>query len=336
MSESKRITLDDVAQRAGVSSQTVSRVVNNHPYVSDDTRRRVMDAIRALDYRPNRAARSLATQRSNMLGIITFGINFYGPAQMLMHAEQAATARGYGVSFAIAGQMTADALRAALDEIGGRAVDGLLLITPTLGVSYDELTKLCGGVPFIQVDTELAAQTPSVVIDQAHGGRLATQHLLDLGHTAISAICGPQEWFGAQARHTSWQQTLRAAGSEPGSCVAGDWTAASGYAAAHELLDGSATFTGLVVGNDQMALGAIRALRERGVRVPEDVSIVGFDDIPEAPYYDPPLTTIRQDFVALSQQSVDYVLALIASPDTPLHQRVLHPQLIVRESTRAV
>jgi DNA-binding LacI/PurR family transcriptional regulator len=331
---SKRITLDDVAQLAGVSSQTVSRVVNNHRYVSEDTRRRVMDAIRKLDYRPNRAARNLVTRRSCMLGIITFGLHHFGPAQMVNNVERTAKERGYGVNFSTINTMAPDEIHAAIENLGGRAVDGLVLVTPTVGVSYEALVRICGDIPFVQIDTELGAQVPSVVIDQRHGSHLVAQHLINLGHSQICEISGPLDWFGAQARHESWQETLLAAGLEPGLSVAGDWTARGGYEAGRRLLDHRVRFTGLVVANDQMALGAIRALREQGWRVPEDVSVVGFDDIPEAAFFDPPLTTVRQNFAALGEQSVDYLVALIDNPETPIHQRVLYTRLIERQSAR--
>jgi LacI family transcriptional regulator len=336
MAGSKRITLGDVARRAGVSSQTVSRVVNRHPYVSEETRRRVLDTIRALDYRPNRAARSLATQRTCMLGIITYGINHYGPAQMVSNVERTAKARGYGVSFSTINTVSREDVRDAIETLGGRAVDGLVLITPVLGLSHDDLAQLCGDVPFVQIDTEMAARVPSVIIDQRYGSQLATQHLIDLGHCRIGEISGPLYWFSGLARHESWRETVIAAGLEPGLSVEGDWTARSGYHAACRLLDEGAEFTALVVGNDQMALGAIRALRERRRRVPADLSVVGFDDIPEAAYFEPPLTTVRQDFAALGEQSVEYLVALIDNPQTPLHQRVLHPNLVIRDSARAL
>jgi DNA-binding LacI/PurR family transcriptional regulator len=336
MSESKRITLSDVAALAGVSSQTVSRVVNNHPYVSDETRRRVEEAIRQLNYYPNRAARSLATQRSCMLGIVTYGMMHYGPAQMMSNVEQTAKGRGYSVSFTSVNSMSPEAIREALETIGGREMDGLVLITPVLGISHPDLAAICGGVPFVQVDTELAAQVPSVVIDQRYGAQLVAQHLIDLGHKRICAISGPLNWHGARARFDSWRATLRAAGLEPGESVEGDWTAAGGYTATCQLLDAGARFTALFVSNDQMALGAIRALRTRGLRIPEDISVAGFDDTPEAAYFEPPLTTVQQDFAALGEQSVEYLIALIDKPETPFHQRVLYPHLIVRESTWAV
>jgi DNA-binding LacI/PurR family transcriptional regulator len=332
--DSKRVTLADVAQLAGVSPQTVSRVVNHHPYVSDDIRRRVSEAIRQLDYRPNRAARSLATQRSCMLGIITYGIHHYGPAQMMYHVEQTAKARGYGVSFSTISSISLEEIREAIETLGDHTVDGLVLITPVTGVSYRDMLRLCGSVPFVQIDAPLGAPVPSVVIDQRHGAQLATWHLIDLGHRAICEIRGPLNWFGAQARHESWLETLTAAGLEPGLSLEGNWTARDGYEAAGCLVEGGTAFTALVVANDQMALGAIRALRERGLRVPEDVSVVGFDDIPEAAYFEPPLTTVQQNFAALGEQSVQYLVDLIDHPETPLHQRVLYPQLVERQSTR--
>ncbi len=330
--DSKRVTLDDVAQAVGVSSQTVSRVVNDHPYVSDDTRRRVQEAIRKLGYRPNRAARSLATHRTCMLGIVTFGIDHYGPAQMVTHVEQTARARGYGVTLSTIRELTPHEIRVAIDALGGSAVDGLVLITPVTGLSAADMVALCGHIPFVQIDTELGAKVPSVVIDQRFGSRLATQHLIDLGHCTLCEISGPLNWYGAQARHESWLKTLHRAGLTPGLSVEGDWTAEGGFHAANRLLDEGAVFSGLVVGNDQMALGAIRALRRRGLRVPEDVSVVGFDDIPEAAYFEPPLTTVWQNFAALGEQSVEYLVALIDNPHTPVHQRVLHPQLVERQS----
>jgi len=331
-SNSKRVTLDDVAHAVGVSSQTVSRVVNDYPHVSDDTRRRVQDAIRKLGYRPNRAARSLATRRTCMLGIVTFGIDRYGPAQMVTHVERMARTRGYGVSLSAVQALTPHEIRVAIDSLGGSAVDGLVLITPVTGLSDADMVALCGSIPFVQIDTELGAKVPSVVIDQRFGSRLATQYLIDQGHHALCEISGPLNWYGAQARHQSWAKTLRRAGLTPGLSVEGDWTAEGGFRAAHSLLDQGAAFTALVIGNDQMALGAIRALRARGLRVPEDVSVVGFDDIPEAAYFEPPLTTVCQNFAALGEQSVEYLVALINNPNTPVHQRVLHPELIERQS----
>jgi LacI family transcriptional regulator len=329
----RRVTLHDVARHAGVSYQTVSRVINENPHVSKSTRQRVLRSVKELGYQPNYAARSLVTRRSHLLEVITFGATHFGPSQMVTHVERAARRLGYNLILSNIAEMSLSEIRRAIDSLSGRLVDGMILIIPVVGVGYEDLTGLCRGIPFVMIDTRLGSNTPGVVINQHYGSQLATQHLIDVGHRRLCEISGPLNWFGAIARHESWRATLRSAGLEPGESFEGDWTALGGYRAARKLLDGGAVFTGLVVGNDQMALGAMRALRENGLRVPEDVSIVGFDDIPEAVCFEPPLTTVRQDFDALGTQSVEYLVDLIDQPDTPLQQRVLYPALIIRQST---
>src|SRR5258708_6492834 len=330
----KRATIRDVAVLSDVSSQTVSRVINGDVHVSKKTRQRVQKAIDDLNYRPNRAAQSLVTRRSRTLEVITFGTPHYGPSQMVANVQAEAKALGYNLILSSISNTTSQEIRASIDNLSGRLIDGIILITPILGPTYQELSSLCQGTPFVQIDIEQGSGAPSVVIDQRYGSWLATQHLIDLGHTQICEISGPLNWFAAIARSQSRYDTLRAAGLKPGASVEGDWTATGGYEAACRLLDEGTQFTALVVGNDQMALGALRALDERGLRVPEDVSMVGFDDIPEAAYFKPPLTTIRQDFNALGKHSVEYLVSLINRPDTPLHQRDLKPQLVLRDSTR--
>ena len=174
---------------------------------------------------------------------------------------------------------------------------------------------------------------PSVVVDQWNGARQAVEHLIDLGHTNIAEISGPLENFDASIRHSSWRRCLELNSLEPGLSVAGDFEVRSGYLGAKELLAKQRPFTALFVGNDRMALGAIRALREAGLRVPEDVSVVGFDDIPEAAFFEPPLTTVRQDFEVLGKESVEYLVSLIEDDHTAVQQRVLYPELVIRQST---
>jgi DNA-binding LacI/PurR family transcriptional regulator len=333
---SKRTTLYDVARQAGVSYQTVSRVINNHPHVAGDTRQRIMAIIDSLGYRPSRAARSLATQRSCTLGIVTFGAHYFGPAQMMLNAERAAKAQGYSLRLSSIADMSPGEVQEAIGGLRDQMVDGIILIMPTQGISYAHLTEACGEIPFVETDTEAAPDIPSVVIDQYAGSRLATEYLLGLGHHAIAEISGPLNWYSAAARHQSCRATLEAAGIAPGPHVEGDWTAASGYDGARCLLDRGVEFTALVAGNDQMALGAMRALSEAGRQVPEDVSVVGFDDIPEAAYFEPPLSTVQQDFAALGEESVKYLVSLIDDPDTLRQQRVLQPRFIARSSARRV
>jgi LacI family transcriptional regulator len=253
---------------------------------------------------------------------------------MIIGVERAAKQLGYKLMFSEAEEASADDIQTAIDNVGN--VDGVLVITPIQSELHDYLVDALKGNHYVQIGTRVGSKTPSVVIDQAYGSQLATQHLIDLGHRQIAEISGPLYWNDAIARHQSWLATLQANQLEPVASVEGDWTAAGGYNAAGVLLDSGVAFTGLIVGNDQMALGAIRALRERGLSIPEDISIVGFDDIPESAYFEPPLTTLRQDFTALGRQSVEYLVEMIKQPRTPLHQRILYPTFVERQSTTAV
>lgn len=330
----RQLTLNDVAKASGVSYQTVSRVINNHPNVANKTRARVLDVIERLGYRPNRAARSLVTRRSCTVGIVSYGIEYYGPSRMLGNIEAALRERGYSLGIVSTEDLSIEQLRSAVDHLGGHSVDGLVFITPIADVELGNIAELCSGLPFVMTDVPLDNRIPSVVIDQRHGSRLVTQHLIDLGHQRICEARGPFGWFDADERHLAWRETMHEAGLDPGLSIEGDWTAASGYTATKELLAEAGGFTALVAGNDQMALGAIRALREAGLHVPNDVSVVGFDDVPEAAYFEPPLTTVQQDFKAMGQQTVDYLIAAIEGTDTTIHRRTLYPKLIERKSAR--
>ena len=330
---SKRVTMLEVAIRSGVSSQTVSRVINGDVHVSKKTRQQVLDVIDALNYKPNRAAQSLVTNQSNIIEVITFGANHYGPAQTLTNIQREAQNLGYNLIYSTIVNTSREEIVHALDSLSGRLVDGIILITPVLGATHQELVDACRGTPFVQVDNEQGSASPSVVINQIEGGRLAVQHLINLGHRQIGEISGPGTWFAAKSRIEGGRRALAAAGLQPVIRIEGNWTAEGGYQSVRALLSSGPSFTALVVGNDQMALGAIYALQERGLKVPEDVSVVGFDDIPESAYFRPALTTVRQDFRVLGRQAVEYLVALINDPETPTHQRLLQTQLIVRNST---
>jgi DNA-binding LacI/PurR family transcriptional regulator len=329
----KAATLYDVAKQAGVSYQTVSRVINGSPHVSPKTLLRVQEAIRDLDYQPNKAAQMLVTGRSHTIEVIMAGVGHFGPAQMMAGVERAARQLGYRVMFSDLDGALAEDVEVAIDNMAH--VDGAVIITPIQNHLYDYLIAACQTHRYVQIGTRAGSKTPSVVIDQMYGSQMATQHLIDLGHRAIAEISGPLHWHDAAARHQGWLATLAENKLQPVHSVAGDWTAPDGYKAALELLDHNVGFTGLVVANDQMALGAMRALRERELRIPHDVSVVGFDDTPESAYFEPSLTTVRQDFLALGKQSVEYLIEQIKNPQTPIHQRVLYPTLIKRDSTQA-
>jgi LacI family transcriptional regulator len=331
---SKAATINDVARGAGVSYQTVSRVINNHPSVRDTTRLRVQRVMSELNYLPNRAAQNLASQRTRTLGLVSFGITFYGPAQMLANIERSARARGYGLAFSSIPELSETELERALLELRRQSVDGLLIIASLRGASAERISTLCAGVPFVLVDTPGISGIPAATIDQYAGGVLAAHHLIALGHTRIALLQGPARWNDARLRSEGWRKALAEAGLSPVATPEGDWSPASGFALTQELLAGRVGFTGLLVANDQMALGALWALHERGIRVPEEVSVVGFDDIPESRFFHPPLTTVRQDFAALGVASLDALLEVLEpTPNSITQAHVLTPELIVRTST---
>ncbi len=331
IAKTKRPTLRDVAREAGVSYQTVSRVINDNAHVSATTRARVLKTIEGLGYRPNRAAQILQTERSHTLEVIMF---FSGFNRFLYEMAHAAHDMGY--HFVIS-TISSGEFPAAVESAASRSIDGLLLI-PLVPIidDYDQLIRLTGGIPFVQIGAKLGANIPSVVYDQAQGARLATQHLIDLGHKSIAEISGPRLNYDAHDRHVGWQRTLEDNRLAPAMSVEADFNIDGGYRAMQTLLDYSEPFTAVFAANNSMAMGAHTALRERGLRVPDDISLVSFDDIPEAAHFVPGLTTVQQDFDRMGRLATEFLISLIESPDTPIHQRVLQPKLIVRESTRSI
>jgi DNA-binding LacI/PurR family transcriptional regulator len=331
MKSKRRPTLRDVAREADVSYQTVSRVINNNANVSTATRHRVLRAIEALDYHPNRAAQILQTERSHTIEVV---MPYFGFNRVLY--DMARTTHEQGYHFVISA-IDNDEFTSTLESANSRFVDGLILI-PLIPIvdDYGTLIELTRGIPFVQIGARLGVDLPSVIYDQAKGARLATQHLIDLGHRQIAEISGPLLNYDGHDRHEGWLATLSDNGLPPGPSVEGDFTIEGGYQAMSQLLDEKAAFTAVFVGNDSMALGVQTALREHGLRVPDDVSVVGFDDVPESAHLVPGLTTVRQDFQLLGQLAIEYTIELIEKPDTPIYQRVLPPKLIIRGSTRPI
>jgi DNA-binding LacI/PurR family transcriptional regulator len=327
--KTKRPTLRDVAREAGVSYQTVSRVINDDQHVSSLTRSRVRKAIDTLGFRPNRAAQIMQTESSQTIEVV---MPYYGFNRVLYDMARATNQLGYHfVISAIAPEEFAE----TLDSGASRFVDGFILI-PLISIidDYDELVRLTAGIPFVQIGARLGANLPSVIYDQAQGARLATQHLIDLGHQQIAEISGPLANYDAYDRHEGWMATMKDNGLNLGPSIEGDFTIDGGYAVMNTLLDRNANFTAIFVANDSMAFGAHTALRQRGLRVPDDISIVGFDDIPESAHFVPGLTTVHQDFEQLGRLAVEYIVSMIDDPKTPVYQRVLIPKLVVRGTTR--
>jgi len=327
------LVMADVAARAGVSHQTVSRVINGHPSVAPLTRERVQRAIAELGYRPNLAARALVTGSTRTIGLVTIKINQYGPAQTMLGLEKAARAAGYSVSVSILDDATADAMREAVDRFVAQSVDAIIALA-TYDDAAEAMHSIDPPVPLVAVQVGGPEDHPAVGVDQESGARLATRHLLDLGHRTVHHVAGPADSQEARGRTAGWHSELVAAGAPVPEIVRGDWTPLSGYAAGRRLagrIRAGEDITAVFLANDQMALGLLAALHEEGLEVPDDLSVVGFDDLPEAPYFTPPLTTVRQDFAELGRRGVQLVLARLAG-QTPQTEPVPAP-LVVRAST---
>ena len=321
----------DVARIAGVSGQTVSRVANGAPNVDAATRERVLSAMREVGYRPNQAARALRSGRFQSIGVIAFELSSVGTTHTLDAIAAAATKSGYAVNLLPVLDVTKDAVEAAFDRLGEQTVDGIIIQIEAHLLDEVEIL-LPEGLPVVVVDSSAHYDYPIIDTDQAQGARLATEHLLDLGHETVWHVSGPERSFAADRRRKSWEQTLRARGCTPPPVLAGDWSADSGYDAGLRLAD-DAEVTAVFAANDQMALGLLHALHERGRPVPDDVSVVGFDDMGEAAHFWPPLTTVHQSFAEVGRRSVDALIREIQS-GVHEHQEVLVPtELVVRGST---
>jgi DNA-binding LacI/PurR family transcriptional regulator len=319
----------DVARLAGVSHQTVSRVLNNHPNVSQVTRDRVLAAIRELAYRPNAAARTLVTRRTHTLGVISFDTMLYGPASMLYGFERAAH-DAYFVSIASLPALDRRSMLDAVERFVGQGIEGIIVIA-TQDTAVAALAHVPPEVPLVAVGCGTRASVTSVAIDNAEGAAGATRYLLSLGHRTVHHVAGPSSCLDAAERVDGWRQALRAAGAPEPAVLAGDWSPASGYKLGAQLAT-DPEVTAIFCGDDTMALGVMRALAERGLRVPDDMSIVGFDDVPEAGYYLPPLTTVRQDFGEVGRQALSALVDRMAGA-IPAGLRVrVAPELIVRAS----
>ena len=329
-SNTREPAMVDVARLAGVSHPTVSRVLNNHPNVRVETARRVRAAIAELGYRPNRAARALVTGRSQLLGVVALNTTLYGPASLLTAFERAAGNAGFAVSVGSVGSLDRQSISAVIERHLDQRVAGIVAIAPVASAA-EAMDGLTAEVPLVTIDGDPQRATAGVTVDQAAGARAATQHLLDAGHRTVWHVSGPADWFDSAGRVAGWEATLRDAGAEVPPVLPADWSAASGYRVGQTLAR-IPEVTAVFAANDHLALGILRALHERGLRVPDDISVVGFDDVPEAGYFIPPLTTVRPDFHAVAERALTLLLLQIeaGTPSAELH--TLAPALVQRDS----
>jgi DNA-binding LacI/PurR family transcriptional regulator len=336
-----KITIKDVARAAGVSTQTVSRVLNNRPDVSSDTRKRVKQIITSMGYSPNVFARNLSRGRSNTLGVIGYGLVYYGTSSVLTGIENKANELGFSLTLSLIDRVEPARVDHILYDLLSRRVEGIIWAVPADVTTFDWLAEKISKIqtPLVYINKGPNGPDHVTALDNRLGGKLATEHLVQQGYQRIGIITGPGSWWEAQERLNGWREVVKTAAypDVENLIVEGDWNPPSGDIGLHTLLDRDPQIDAVFLSNDQMALGALQAARRLGLRIPEDLGIVGFDDIPEAAYFYPPLTTVRQDTRKLGAMAVERMSALIQAQDEgeTLEPDIswLEPRLIVRKSS---
>lgn len=338
----KRATIKEVARAAGVSMQTVSRVLNDRPDVSAETRRRIQDIILELGYSPNVLARGLIQGRTHTIGVVGYGLSYYGPARVLTGIERRANEVGYSLLLSLLREPETDQGEEIFQNLLARQVDGIIWAVPEIGANLEWVVEQHRqlSVPMVFINMQPATGIAVTAVDNFQGGRMAGQHLIDQGCRKIGIITGPLSWWESRQRLLGWRDALHSAGlpDSDSLVVEGDWYPASGAAGMDKLLCRHPDLEAVFASNDPMAVGAMQTANRLGRSIPESLAIVGYDDVPEAAFYSPALTTIRQPLVELGALAVDTFLQILAdqsirgSPDLP-GPVWIQPQLVIREST---
>jgi LacI family transcriptional regulator len=341
MNTNKRATIKQVAKAAGVSTQTVSRVINDRPDVSPETRGRIQQVIVELDYQPSALARSLIQQRSYTLGIVTAGLKFTGPSRTLNGITNKAEELGYALLLEQMLQFDTDAIKPLLQNLLARHVDGIVWAVPEVGNNRRWVGEILNDVPvpvvFLTMQPRPGVST--VAVDNYAGGRLATRHLLEQGCRRIGHISGPLDWWESRQRKQAWKDSLQEAGltATDKACAEGNWSASSGEAAFTQLLESYPGMEAVFVANDQMALTVLQVAHRQGLRVPQDLAVIGFDNMAESAYFWPALSTINHNLYELGcravQETVEQIEAVHRDEKLELQNILLSPELIVRESS---
>jgi len=341
MARQQKVTIKEVAKAAGVSTQTVSRVINSRPDVSPETQKKVQHVIDDLGYSPNVIARSLVRGRSNTLGVVGYGLGYFGPTSILKGIEKRSYNLGFSLLLSLLDDFDPSYIHTITENLLSRQVEGIIWAVPgndrlagNLSVRFKEAP-----VPIVFLNKSRRFNDLVVALDNQDGARLATQHLLSQGYRCVGIITGPSDWWEAQQREVGWRQVML--DTEIGDLnklkVVGDWSAHSGNIGLRDLLAKSPQIDAVFASNDQMALGALQAARQMGIKIPQELGIVGFDDIPEAAYFYPALTTIRQDAEELGAQAVDQMCNSLQARHQGEEYRSdvvwIKPELIVRNSS---
>lgn len=342
MNVNRRPTIKQVAKASGVSTQTVSRVINDRPDVAPETRERILTTIEKLGYQPSALARSLIQQRSYTLGVVTAGLKHIGPSRTLNGITSAAEQAGYSLLLKELPRFDTGNVVPIFQALLARHVDGIIWAVPEVGENRNWINKqsLDLKIPVVYLAMEPKASITTASVDNHLGGRMGMSHLLEQGYRHIGHISGPMDWWEARLRAQAWKDVLRENGLEVRDehCVEGNWSSASGAQAFEKLFEQYPEIDSIFVGNDQMALGAIRIAFQKGLKIPEDLGVVGFDNIPESAFFTPPLTTIQQDQYAVGKVAVEETIKMIRSgwhgldPVKP-QSIMLEPMLVVRQSS---
>lgn len=331
----RRPSMNDVARLAGVSHQTVSRVLNGTGSVSEETQENVRRAIDELGYRPNFAARALVTRQSGLLGVITTTSVHYGPASMLLAVDIAAKALGILTVTTALESYTKEELKQATDKILSLGVDAIVFIEPR-NTTINEFGILNFPIPVVAVMSPQVGKRigiPTAHIDQAAGVQAIIEHIINLGHTNIYHVMGETGWYAADIRATAYSYAMLNAGLIPKTVGGDSWDSECGYKIGLELMENKILPTAIFCANDSLALGVMSALRGEGIKIPEDISVVGFDDIPESAFFDPPLTTVRQDFWSIGKKIVSMLVEACKTGEAKIENVSLPVEIILRQST---
>lgn len=339
----RQTTIHDVARRAQVSVSTVSNVLTGNRPVSEGTRERVLQIVEETGYRPNRLARGLVSRSSKTIGVVASGLEFFGPSRTLVGIEQEASERGYTLILSLIHEPATEDVEPIVANLITHQVDGIICAIPQIGQNRSKWKQWAADlpVPAVYLNNQGWPGAVSVDIDNRYGGYIATKHLLASGCEHVGLIAGPVEWYAAEMRKEGWEMALREAGREVDvrAISFGDWNPQSGERAFYALFAEYPEMDAVFVSNDQMAMGAIRAANDLRLRIPEDIALAGFDDIPEAAFTQPRLTTVRQQVVEIGRCSVAELIRLISGSSLPEVDgispvRMLQPSLVVRESSQ--
>lgn len=347
MNRDSKPTIYEVARRAGVSRQTVSRVINNRPDVADDTRERILQIIEEIDYRPSAIARSLSTQRTYNFGLVTSGLEFIGPSVTLSGIAKKSEQLGYGLFLKEFPRFSTGDVRRIINWFLENQVDGIIWAVPEIGLNRDWVNELIHDIriPIIFLTSAERKDIPTITIDNYYGAKLATRHLLECGRRSIGHIAGPLDWWESRQRFQGWQDALIEAGIEPEKRMVaeGNWSSGSGKEAFVKLRMNFPELDSIFIANDQMSLSVLQTANLEGINIPDQISIVGFDGIPESEYYSPSLTTVSQNLEKLGCVAVDELARMVdkksKTPDSGFGKGIylkIKPELIIRNSSCVV